>query len=410
MEARILSPSTPRTPRLVTLAVAFLLTGLGALGCSEVHADVSAATEGGQAGAPAAVKSVAVTTTPARQRTFEERLTVQGNLNARTSAQVGPKLPGTLAEVAVREGDRVVAGETVLFRTDDAQRKKAVEADRLSLALAKAGIQEARARLAQVDIELRKAKRDYERFQTLHRTATVTEDALEQMETRYLATKASRDHVKVLVHIAHEKKKQAAVALAISEQNLADATILAPVNGVITERKQEKGEMGAPGKAVVHIDDPSTVEVSAFLPAAYYTRVVVGETKMRVRVYGEDLGLHAVSLKSPTIDAKTRTFEVQALIANPDGRVAPGAMAQIDLSLSRKEGLGVPAAAIVKRSGESVVFLAEGDLARMVAIERGIESDGWVEVKNGALDAGAPVVTLGQSMLDEGTPLRVTQP
>ena len=127
---------------------------------------------------------------------------------------------------------------------------------------------------------------------------------------------------------------------------------------------------------------------------------------MKVRVYGQELGARKLSYKSPTIDSKTRTFEVRSLLENSDGRVAPGAMAQIAVTLSEKTALGVPIAAVVERSGRSYVFVAQDDIARMLPVERGIESDGWVAVSGEGIQTDTPIVTRGQSMLDDGSPIR----
>ena len=84
-----------------------------------------------------AEKRVAVVLQPAEEREFKEGFVVQGNLQAKDFALVGPLIPGTLEKIYVDEGDAVVAGETVLFESDAVKVREAVQVSRQDLALAK---------------------------------------------------------------------------------------------------------------------------------------------------------------------------------------------------------------------------------------------------------------------------------
>lgn len=394
-----------RRRRAIGSAVAWLVAVIVLAGCADAKAEEPAVPER----AETAARVTNVTTAPAAERTFRERLNVQGNLDARQSAMVGPKLPGTIAAILVDEGDAVVAGETPLFRTDDARLKKAVEVSRAALALTKTSIREARARQEQAAVALRRARQDLERYQELHTRKTVADELLEQVEAGHAQARAAHKHAGVLIQLAKDQSRQAEVTLSIAEQDLADATVVAPVSGVVTRRMAEPGEMGAPGRPVVRIDDPSVVEVSGFLPAQVYSRIRAGETMMRVTVYDVDKGTVPISYKSPTIVPTTRTFEVRCLLDNADGAVAPGAMAEIDVTLAERRRVGVPERAVVERGGKTYVFLVdEGRRARMVPVALGLESDGWVEVTGDGVVAGTPVVTVGQSMLDDGATVKLT--
>jgi multidrug efflux pump subunit AcrA (membrane-fusion protein) len=78
-------------------------------------------------------------------------------------------------------------------------------------------------------------------------------------------------------------------------------------------------------------------------------------------------------------------------------------MAEIEVFLERHKGLGVPNVAIQERAGRTVVFLVEDDVAHMVEVKTGIETDGWTEVTGLTLKENDPVVTMGQFLLEENT-------
>jgi len=165
--------------------------------------------------------------------------------------------------------------------------------------------------------------------------------------------------------------------------------------------------MGEPGRPVLRIEDTSLVEVSVFLPAAYYPTVIAGQTQMKVNVSGIDLGPQTISYRSPTIDARLRTFEVKCLLKDPPDGVAPGAMARIVGVLESREALGVPSVAIEQRGGQNVVFVVKDNVSHQVTVRPGIEMDGWTEISQGELNEETAVVTMGQYMIEEGTRVAV---
>jgi RND family efflux transporter MFP subunit len=209
------------------------------------------------------------------------------------------------------------------------------------------------------------------------------------------------------LNLAAAKQEQARASLAIAEKNLADATIYAPISGKVSSRMLEPGEMGNPGMPVLRIDDTTVVEVAAFLPAQYYADITSGQTSMKIQVGGIDIGQHAITYKSPTIHPKLRTFEIKCLLTNPPQAVAPGAMAQVSVILESRKGLGVPSAAIQQRGGNSVIFTVKDNVSHQVTIQPGIEMEGWTEIREAQFSENTPVVTMGQYLIEEGTPVVV---
>jgi len=348
-------------------------------------------------------RRIPVVLTPATLQIFEQRVVVQGNTEAKKFAIVSPRIPGTIEAVFVDEGDSVITNETKLFQTDAMKLKKTVEIKKHELAVAQCERREKLANLEKTEADLHKTELDYNRFKRLFEKQAVTADALEQQESRYKQILAFRKYAQAQVDLSAEKEHQADAALAISEKDLADAIVYAPITGKISRRFQEPGEMGQPGQPVVRIDDTSVVEVSAYLPAQYYSKIIPGQTGMNIEVSGIDIGQQIVSYKSPTINPKLRTFEIKCIIKNPPQGVVPGAIAQIEVVLESRKGLGVPAVAIQKRNYQSVVFVIKNDTAHMISVKTGLENDGWTEIVDGDLVENTPVVSMGQTMVEEGT-------
>lgn len=358
---------------------------------------------------PGAKARVSVVVTPAAMRQFNRSVLVQGNVEARNSAMVSPRIGGTIETIFVDEGDVVVAGQTKLFAIDQTNLEKEVQIAENELDVARSSTKEKEASLERVEVDLHKASLDYERFARLREKDAVTVDAFEQQQSRYQQLVAGVKHARTLVDLSKSQEHQAEASLEIARKNLTDAVVVAPISGTISERLQEPGEMGSPGNSVLRIDDPSVVEIAAFLPVQYYADVAVGRTAMNVRVGEIELRDLTACYRSPTVNSKLRTFEVKCLVKDPPAGIVPGAMANIVFVFETRRGLGVPSSSIQDRTGKSVVFVVRDGAAAQVAVTPGIEADGWTEISQTEVNENDSVVILGQIMLEQGALVEIQQ-
>ncbi|HEO72693.1 MAG TPA: HlyD family efflux transporter periplasmic adaptor subunit, partial [Candidatus Hydrogenedentes bacterium] len=288
----------------VALALASVLFG----GCpSSMSSKGDVDTPDTKSSAEQAARRIPVVLTPVEQRVFEERLAVQGTLEAKRQLYVPARIDGPLDNIFVDEGDVVVAGETKLFKVEDIKLEEAARIRRQDLNVARCALREKEANLENAKIQLSKAERDYERFKRLHAKKAVTDDTFEQQETRYKLAKVGLEHAHTLIKLGEEQVKQAEAALAIAEKNLEDTLIYAPIDGRVSAKFKEMGEFIGTGNAVVRIEDPSVLEVSAYLPASVYAQLHPGETELRIQVSGIEVGAFPLSYKGPTIHPKLRT-------------------------------------------------------------------------------------------------------
>ena len=353
-------------------------------------------------------RRIPVETIPVQRRVFEDRLVLQGNLEARDTAVVPARIPGTLMKLFVDEGDRVTAGKTTLLLTDDLKLRKAVELRKLDLAVSHCVLLEKQANLEREKASLERANKDYARQNRLFKEDKIgTLDAVEEAESEYKQAVASVKYAESLVGLSREQERQAAAQVEMSEKDLSDATVIAPISGVVSKRFQDVGEMGAPGQPVFRIENLDKIEVCAFLPAQHYASIQVGKTLMQVSLEGRQLGEFPVTYRSPTIDPQLRVFEVKCLLTQSFAGAAPGAMATVAVVLRQEDGLGVPRKALVERGGKKVAFVVRDGRAKAVTVETGLESDGWVHVKTAGLTEGAFVVSMGQFLLNDGTAVDV---
>ncbi len=363
---------------------------------------------GGAACPPAsAARHATVHSTPMRVHMFEERVQVQGTLEAERYADVAARIGGPLESILAGEGDAVVAGETILFQIDSANLERTLQIVRQDLDVAKCALRESQANRERLQAILDKAKLDFERSKRLYEQSVGSLSRVEQLESEYKQADASIRHADSQVDLASEKVEQAQTAVEIAAKNLRDSRVVAPINGRVSVQYLEAGENASVGEPVIRIEDPSTLEVSVYLPAQYYPRVVAGQTQVDLDVYGICIAGQTVSYKSPTIDPALRTFETKCVLSDPPDCVVPGAMADARIILQRHEGFGVPVDAVQERDGQPVVFIVDSDVARMTPVEVGLQSDGLIECHGEGLAEGLSVVTLGQYLLNDGDSIRV---
>jgi RND family efflux transporter MFP subunit len=389
------------------LAVTILLVLLAAVGVAAWQANGLTKDQKAQpASHSSSEEVVGVVVGSAELRKFEQRVRAAGSVYAVRYALVSAKIPGTLDEIYVREGDRVEAGVTRLFQTDSLKLTKALAIAQENLKVAEAALREKEALREKTLIGKAQAERDLARYRELLARSGVSRQMVEHQEALVEQFQADLKHVETLMDLARAQVEQARLSVAIAEKDLADSLVIAPLSGVVEERFREPGEMAGAGTPVLKISDPSLVEVRVHLPQEYYGAIEPGKTLMLVQVGQRELPPQTVFYKSPSIDLRSRTFEVRCRIASPPPEVVPGALAEVSVILESREGVGVPLDAVVQIDGKPTVYTIEKDCARPIPVRLGLRADGFYEVLEG-IAPGTTVVLVGQSRLREGTRVRV---
>ncbi|TWU42468.1 efflux RND transporter periplasmic adaptor subunit [Novipirellula artificiosorum] len=353
-------------------------------------------------------RSTPVVLAEARAMSFERSITVSGSIQAKRFALVSARVPGTLDAVFVDEGDVIEANKTELFQTDSVKLSKAVAIARQELTVSQCAVQEKQAMFEKSAAVKQQAENDLRRSQELLGKNAMAIQEVEKVESQYKQCEADVKHVRALIDLATAQWEQAKLNVTIAEKDMADSLVVSPICGRVSERLCEPGEMAGAGTAVLRIEDLSLLEVSVYLPAEYYAEVIPNQTAMRVRVGDTDLETRMVSYKSPTVTHQLRTFKVEGLIESPPPCVVPGCLAEVTIVTDRREGIGVPAEAVQNRAGHSVVFAVQGERAVEIEVETGRHAEGQLEIVRG-LDVGTAVVAMGQTLIENGSPVSIVQ-
>ena len=343
--------------------------------------------------------SIAVRTVTALPRTFERRLTVQGNIEAKQIANVASRLAGNIDAIYVDEGDRVEANTSVLFQLDSLSLQNELTSAEQQRAVTQASLEVAKASQGKAEAEATKVARDFERFQRLHKDGRVTDNEFELHQLQHEQAKVGLAVSKAQVGLAESQVRQATATLEISRKNLNDTKSVAPLSGIVTLRRKEPGEQVPIGEVILRIENPSSLEAVAFLPAAYYRDVVPGATEAQLKIAGKEAGTFRVTYRSPVIDTTLRTFEIKGKVDAPEA--IAGAMAELTVVFDKRQSRGVPSTAVLIRNDAPALFVAKEGKVTLKKVKTGLSHDGWTAIVAG-LEENETVVTEGQSQLREG--------
>jgi RND family efflux transporter MFP subunit len=285
-----------------------------------------------------------------------------GTVRSKLRAQLEAKVAGRILEMRAVAGQPVKAGEL----------------------LARLDAQEIRARLDQALATQAQANSDLKRY-----TALLKQTA---------ATEAEFDAVQARARVADAAVKEAQAMLGYMD-------VQAPFDGVVTRKLADVGDLAAPGKPLVDVEDPSHLQFETDIPEAIMGTVKLGVT-IPVRVSGCDGRLQAkVSEIAPAADPNTRTFRVK-LDLPPAAGLRAGQFGRAEVPLAETATLRVPASALVRRGDLEMVFVVANGHAQMRLVKAGRHVGDEVEIASG-LSPGETVVTENAGLLVDGQPVDV---
>ena len=130
---------------------------------------------------------------------------------------------------------------------------------------------------------------------------------------------------------------------------LENTSLVSPINGVVTARNYDNGDMYSGGNPVLVVEQITPVKLMINVSESYFTQVKKGEpVDVKLDVYGDEIFKGTINLIYPTIDAATRTFPIEIKLDNRDQRVRPGMFARATLNFGTADNVVVPDLAIVK--------------------------------------------------------------
>jgi len=307
-------------------------------------------------------------------------LRANGTLRPIQQTSVRAKVAGEIVEVAVREGERVSAGQ-VLARIDRSEYISRLE-DR------QASFEASRAQAAFAESTRRKNE--------------------ELLQKKFISPQAY-DNAKSSADVSTAQRQSLEAQVALARKALDDTLVLAPITGWVAERAVQRGDKTAVDGRLFTLVDLSRLELEALVPANEIARVTVGQAfNLIVEGYGKQRFEGRVARIGPLAASGSRSVPIYVEVANPDSALKAGLFAEGTLSVGRHAAAALaPIAGLHSESGVGFVYLIDGDKVRRQPVETGVysEAEGMVEIVKG-LAAGNRIVAANLGALKEGARVR----
>ncbi|MGH8019704.1 MAG: efflux RND transporter periplasmic adaptor subunit [Opitutaceae bacterium] len=358
---------------LRTVSRRLLLLGLVALssGCSRKNDPAVAAAPGAprskvaEAAAPAVAPGVPVEVERASIGPIASFLSYNSTLEVETAVVVFPEVGGLVEKILVEEGDRVKAGQPLLQLEHDE-----LEVD-----------------LRESEVELKQLEQSFARTKELFERGLVNRQEFDTATFDLTAARLQLERAKLLVE---------------------QATVRAPVDGVITERFVQPGaRVGASAElfGLMSLDD---MIARVYVPGRHLTTV---REDQEVYLTSEFLPGKTyrgwVKRISPIVDAASGTFKVTVGIRPGEEIPPPGLFVNVRIVTDRREAaVLVPKRAVLYEGGERYIFVVRDGKAFKLRLEAGYDEGNFVEAVSGVTD-GEPIVVLGQNGLKDEAPVRI---
>jgi membrane fusion protein, multidrug efflux system len=347
--------------------LAALVTALAACGGGEAaEAQGRPAGGGGRGAGGAGGGTVPVEVAEVETGSIARSVTVSGVVEPLRSVGINSQVSGTLLDVMVEEGTLVRRGQP-LARVDDRELRAQFEAAEAAHQVAAAA---------------------YERARQLRDRRVITLPAYERERTAEAAARAQLDQIRT---------------------RLAYTLIGAPIHGVVTEKRVERGDLVGSQTRMFTIAEVATLVVRVGVSELDVVRIGVGDpVTIMLDAFPGRTFPGTVRRVFPTADPGTRLVPVEvALEDSGSDAVRPGFLARVTFAVgAHHDVLLVPAAAIVGAGGAQSVYVLDNGSAVRRTVTTGLTSEGRVQIVAG-LRGDEWVVTRGNNLLRDGMAVRI---
>jgi HlyD family secretion protein len=227
-------------------------------------------------------KSVKVVVEKALKRSITEIVTATGKIQPEVELVITPDVSGEIVELYVAEGDKVKKGQP-LARINPENYKSYLEQMEAGVNAQRANLANARARQIQIEAQLLRSRKEYDRISALHKKGAVSEAEYEASNTSWQVATAELEAAKQSVQAALYSVRSSEASLKDARVNLTKTTLLAPMDGTISKLSKKKGErvVGTSqfeGTEIMRIADLTTMEVNIEVSENDITRVKLNDT------------------------------------------------------------------------------------------------------------------------------------
>jgi len=273
-------------------------------------------------------KQVPVKTVTLKPRPFAEYLNLTGTVKARNQIKIMIEESGILKKILKDKGQTVQAGDTLAILENEVLR---------------ASYKQAHAALKQAQIDFQSKKVLY------------AQKAISEIE--YLSSKYALERAQAVLDLARARHKK--------------LFITAPIPGFVNARYYDKGAFAIPATPIFDLIDNQTVKIEAGVAERFLSDISIGiPVKITFDAYPDMAIESTVKFVSQSIDPLTRTFKIEIEIPNPQRKLAPEMIANLQLLRHKYENrIVIPLDVLIESEKGRYVFVDSSGVARKVPVQ-----------------------------------------
>jgi HlyD family secretion protein len=364
-------------------------------------------------------KPVLIETGTAARGPLTVRVSEEGKTRVRNRFIVAAPVAGKMRRVALKPGDEVTAGETLLTTIEPAA-SPLLDPRARAQAEAIVSMQEASRKQAGETLEARRAAlkladSDRDRMRAITRLGSVSDSARDQMEADSAVKGAELRAAEFSLQVTDYELAQARAALerpaSVTAGNLVE--VKSPVSGRVLKVMQESEMVVTPGTQILEIGDPADIEIEAEILSRDAVAIHPGDA-VEVEQWGGETPLKGrVRRIEPAAFTKISALGVEEqrvvvltdLLDLPAAAKSLGDRYRVEVRVAvwhTDEALIVPAGALFREGNAWKTYVFREGTAKLTAIDAGHSDGRLTEVRSG-LTAGDEVLLHPPDTVKEGT-------
>jgi HlyD family secretion protein len=325
-----------------------------------------------------------------------------GTVQSRVPVTVSAKITGVLEKLYADQGEMVQKGQ-LLAELDAVELRAREMAAQAAKNRAQRDLARAQADMIKAQANLGLAQSNYQRDLEVFKPGYISQAAfdttkaqLKVAESEVAATKATVTALEASVKQA-ESEAHAAAAL----HNY--TRILAPMDGLITVRKAEIGNIIAPGTPIFQLVNLDQIWVAAWIDETQVAQLREGQ-QATINLRSGRVAQGEVVRLNKEADTVTRELEVDVKFAQLPEPLVIGEEGEVDIATGQQTATAVPLAAIISRNGSKGVLVADKGVARFQKISTGLQDGNKIAVLEGLKEG--ELVVINPAGIEPGKQIR----
>ncbi|MBE9207930.1 efflux RND transporter periplasmic adaptor subunit [Nostoc sp. LEGE 06077] len=424
-----------QTRKFLSLFACLLTTGLLSASCASLPKEAAEAQS--QRGSKQSGGATPVDVAIASTGTLQTQLEYMGTTIPFRTVSLRSQVEARLLSLNVDVGDRLKKGQSIgqlddaLLLTELKQAEAELAAQKSDVARAETQVSNARAEVERLRLQLVQAEADSQRQQQLYQQGAIAQQAAEQSRTQAqtaaqalrAATEQVRTEQQAVAATQGRVLAQQAVVAQVKERR-SYTRLISPINGVVTSKVTEPGNLLQAGGEVLQIGDFSRVKVVVQVSELELAKIKVGQSvQVRLDAFPQRTLTGRVIRISPAADVTARLIPVEVEVPNSQGNIGSGLLARVNFATQAQPRVVVSQTALQKSAKQpsgseaannetnGTVFVVTDTQGKPTVTARSVtlgkKADSKVEILSGLQPGERYVVRSGRPLKD-GNPVRLS--